>query len=54
MGSKLIISPSSFNHLYIYIQVSVDGAVEIMPDNFPVGIIVLGGSCPSNRGDFPV
>ena len=24
-----------------------------MPDNFPMGVIVLGGSCPSNKGDCP-
>ena len=24
-----------------------------MPDNFPMGVIVLGDSCPSKRGDCP-
>ena len=24
-----------------------------MPDDFPVGVIVLGGSCPSKRGNCP-
>ena len=33
--------------------VSEGSAVEIMPNNFPMGVIVLGGSCPSNRGNCP-
>ena len=27
--------------------------VEIMHNNFPMGIIVLGGSCPSKRINCP-
>ena len=33
--------------------VSEGGAVEIMPDILPMGVIVLGGIYPSNRRNCP-
>ena len=29
------------------------GVVEIMPENVPMGVFVLGGSCPGNGGSCP-
>ena len=33
--------------------VSEGGALQIMPENFPMGVNVLGVSCPSKKGNCP-
>ena len=44
--------PTTLIHLPLF-PVSEGGAVTIMPDNFPIRVFVLRGSCPSNKGDCP-
>ena len=38
--------PTTLKYLPLF-PVSQGGAVEIMPNNFPMGVAVLGGSCPA-------
>ena len=61
IGSKLEISPSfstifgittTLKHSPLF-PVGEGSAFEIMHDDFPIRVIVLDCSCPSNRGDFP-
>ena len=59
MGSELDVTPSistiysisttrKYSPLF---PVSEGGAFQIISNDFPRGVVVLEGSCPSNRGD---